>query len=477
MLDLAEARPVHARWAQANGEFLDMVAADPALLSRATYASLNQTQWLRKLVVQPWPLFVDQARHREMQATAFGVHRVMKQALERFWSGDLRRVAEFYDADNSQAAEDAQTYTPDEDVLDMLLQEPSGLASAPSRGDYIEDREGLKCVEFNAGGFLGGFQIDAIAELYLQSGPTAGFLQRAARRARTPGTLRALFRHVVEDTIRQGMWTSGPFNLGFMIFPNEPDQAELHSPALYGQAFQAVLREMGMRGGGEMLLCGAEDFGQADGRMTVRGTPVHALMEHHDGHGDVRIPFRCFKMGRLNLFSGPISWLISDKRNLALVSEGADSDDFTAADRDVIRAHVPWTRRVAPGVATTWRGRPLRIPDDLPALRTDMVLKKASSIGGRHVHVGRFRTDAQWQAAIALALHDRDWIVQEYLETVPYHFQTGDQGAGRHDMVWGIFVFGAHYGGVLLRMMPVGGGGVVNTNQGAEVGTVLELED
>jgi hypothetical protein len=123
---------------------------------------------------------------------------------------------------------------------------------------------------------------------------------------------------------------------------------------------------------------------------------------------------------------------MSEKRNLALVSEQGDSDEFTAAEREVIRRHIPWTRRVRP-VRTTWRGRPFRLPEDLVARREELVLKKASSVGGRYVHVGRFRSGDEWAKVIARALHDGDWIVQDCLENVPYCFQRGEAGAARAD--------------------------------------------
>jgi hypothetical protein len=227
-----------------------------------------------------------------------------------------------------------------------------------------------------------------------------------------------------------------------------------------------------------VLLCGPEELVEEDGGLSVDGHPLHALAEYYEGSVEAtRLPFRIFKTGRLNLFSGHVSWLLSDKRNLALVSEYADTDEFTAAERELIHRHVPWTRRVQRGSATRG-GRGIRIPDDLPERREELVLKKASSIGGRHVHVGKFRTADEWARVIERALHDGDWIVQEYLQTVPYCFQTGAHGAGPHDMVWGLFVFGDHYGGAFLRMQPAGdASGLVNTNHGAEVGVLLNLDE
>jgi len=476
MHGLVEAKPVHARWAQANGDFLEFVKQNPEYQSRESFGSLYEVEWLRKLSIQPWPLFVDTEQRRELDAIARGVDGVVRGVIERFLvETDPAEVSAFYAADNSTADQNWETFTPDEDFVAMLTEEPNGILAAPSRGDYIEDREGLKLVEYNAGAFLGGLQIDAIGDLYVASAPTARFLAEQSRRARSPGTLRALYLHVVEDTARLGVWTGGDLNVAMMVLPNEPDQHALHSRELYEREYALALREGRIAPSGHLLLCGPDDLVPEDGYLTVDGRRIHALLEFHDGTADIKLAFRYFKMGRLNLFTGPVSWLLSDKRNLALVSSLADSDELTGPERELVRRHVPWTRRVVPA-RTTFRGRPFRLPDDLEGRREELVLKKASSIGGRYVHVGKFRTDAEWRDVIARAAREGDWVVQEYLETVPYCFQSGADGVGRHDMVWGLFVFGSRFGGAFLRMQPAGGGsGLVNTHQGAEVGVLLDL--
>lgn len=476
MRGLAEAKAVHARWAEANGEFLEFVASHPEYQARASFGSLYEAEWLRKLDLQPWPLFVDGPRRRELEAVARGMDRLMKGAIGRLFREDPAAIAAFYAAENAREGDDWETFTPDEYFVEMLLEEPNGVEAAPSRGDYIEDAEGLKLVEYNVG-CLGGIQAEAVGELCLAAPPTARFLAERGRRASAPGTLRAFFRHLAEDTARSGVWRSGPLNLAMVILPNDDGQIALHSLELYEREYRRALEESGVAPGGRVLLCGTGDLVEDGGWLSLDGHRVHALAEFHDGGADMKLPFRYFKMGRLNLFSGPVGFLMSDKRNLALVSEHADSDEFTGAERELIRRHVPWTRRVLPEGAGR-RGRGIRVPEELPELREELVLKKASSIGGRYVHVGKFRTDAEWRAAIELALRERDWVVQEYLETVPYCFQTRSEGAARHDMVWGLFMFGDYFGGAFLRMQTSGGAsGVVNTHQGAEVGMLLHLDD
>ena len=477
MSPIAEAKPVHARWSEVNREFLEHVERHPAYLDRATFASLGENPALRKLSFQPWPLFFGPEQRREVEALTLGMDRLIKGAIERFLAGDPARVIDFYRTRTLDEAsgETGMVIELNEEVLGILLQEPTGIRSALSRADYIETRDGLKCIEYNAGGFLGGIQTQAIGELYLDSPPTVDFLRERGLAARAPDTLGAFFRHLVEDTARAGIWAGGEFNVAIFALPHEEAQLSMHFVDQYERELRGVLEAMGAGPEGRVFLCGAQDFVEEGERLLVEGRPVHAVFEQHDGTGDGRLLYWYHKQRRLNMFSGPITPLLCDKRNLALISEHADSDEFTAEERELIEKHVPWTRRVLPA-RTPFRGREVSLPDDLLERREEFVLKKATGLGGTQVHPGRFRTDEEWRRLVSRAVREEDWVVQEFLETVPYCFQSGETGVARHDMVWGLFAFGDHFGGAFLRMQPVGGGGgVVNTRQGAEVGVVLEL--
>ncbi|WP_420126491.1 hypothetical protein [Longimicrobium sp.] len=471
---LEQAKPAHARWSRANREFLEFVERNPACLRRASYAPLYEDPSLVSFSVQPWPLFFDAARLRELSEMSVGLDRLMKGVTERLLADPVRAAA-FYHTRGSMDGAPTLAREFSEDMIEILADEPNGIQAAHSRADYIETADGLKFLEFNAGGFIGGLHTDHLCAQYLRCEPTARFLRETGRRAAPMGVCRALFRHVVDDTVRLGAWTEGDFNVAMVVRPHTPEILAQHSEGTYTRDLCAALRQGGAGEVGRVILCSLDELTVGRDGVTVHGEPVHAVIEQHNGQGDIRAVFRAFKMGYVNLFSGPIGDLLSDKRNLALLSEHAGSNEFTAAERSLIDRHVPWTRRVQPG-HTTFRGRPLRLPEDLPAQRENLVLKKASSIGGDFVVVGRYRTPDEWDRTIARALWEQDWVVQEYLETLPYCFQNEHAGASAHELVWGLFVFGEHFGGVHLRMQTTGrAGGVVNTRQGADIGAGLAL--
>lgn len=476
----AEAIPTHDRWSEVNREFREFAERNPEFLRRESFAAVCDDPALRKLHLQPWPLFAGSDRVRELEALTLGVDRLVKSVFERFLDNDPERIAAYYRADDAGLGMDESgplALEMSEEMVMLLMEEPSGIAGAPSRGDYVETERGLACIEFNCGSGLGGLPNNAIAERHLEGPAVRRFLGERGLRARGPDTMAALFRHSLDDTARIGAWKGGEFNVAILVRPHDDDQVALTDPVLCDRELRRVLEERGVPGG-RVFLCGPEDLAEAGGGLRVDGHPVHVVVEQHNGSADLRAVFRHFKRGHLNLFSGPITTLLGDKRNLALVSENAESAEFTAAERDLIARHVPWTRRVLPG-RTTFRGRAVRLPDDLAELRDDLVLKKATSLGGRHVYIGRFCPDDEWRALVARALREEDWVVQEYLDPVPYAFLHGEAGVARYDTIWGLFAFGDHFGGAFLRVQLRAGesAGVVNTAQGAEVGILLEVCD
>jgi hypothetical protein len=474
---LDEAKPVHARWSEVNRQFLEFVATNPECLDRGSYAVVCQSPRLQTYrSVQPWPLFFEAPRLRELAEMAVGIDGLVKAAIERFLRNDVQTIADFYHTGASMDGSPGLSGAIPEDTIPILVAKPNGVASAFSRGDYLETQDGLKLLELNAGGFIGGLQADHLCERYLESTPTARFLRQVNRRARPMGIRRAMLRHVVEDTERLGAWKEGAFNVAIVIYPNRPTIIAEFDAEEYTRELHAALVEAGHAPRGRVMLCSLDDVAAGWTGVTLAGEPVHALIEQHDGGSDIRPVYRAFKARRVNLFSGPIKGILTDKRNVARLSEQADSDDFTAAERALIERHIPWTRRVLPS-RTTFRGRPLRLPDDLPSGRDEFVLKKGWSRGGDFVVVGRFRTPDEWDQAVARAVWEGDWVVQERLDSVPYCFHNAEAGAVRHELVWGLFVFGEHFGGVHLRMQPAGRSGVVNTSQGADLGAGLALVD
>jgi uncharacterized circularly permuted ATP-grasp superfamily protein len=127
--------------------------------------------------------------------------------------------------------------------------------------------------------------------------------------------------------------------------------------------------------------------------------------------------FRC-KLAHKKAFFA----VLTDERHEAL---------FSAAERDAIRAHVPWTRVLA-DTDTVMDGRrqPLmRLAEDH---RDALVLKPNDEYGGAGVKLGWELTPGEWSTALAEALNAPagSWVLQERIpvrrETFPMFDSAGD---------------------------------------------------
>jgi uncharacterized circularly permuted ATP-grasp superfamily protein len=84
---------------------------------------------------------------------------------------------------------------------------------------------------------------------------------------------------------------------------------------------------------------------------------------------------------------------------------------FTAGEREVIEAHVPWTR-VVEARRTVKDGREVDLLPFVAEARSQLVLKPNDDYGGAGVVLGWEVDDATWAAALRRAL-DLPYIVQQ----------------------------------------------------------------
>ena len=279
----------------------------------------------------------------------------------------------------------------------------------------------------------------------------AHVLSRAQQAGRIGDTLRIAF--VVPSGVR-----GGPESQGYA-------QSEL----------EATLAEIAPQVQGEIVVCPNAELSAGPGGLTWQGRSVHAVAEQTFERVGAQA-LRALLGGAVDVYNGPSSDVLSDKRNLALLSENREGDLFNAEERAVIAAYVPWTREVADR-ETTWEGERARLRDVLYAFRERLVLKPANLAKGEGVHIGRRISRELWEAAVNFALASpQPWVVQEHLESLPYLYQDGERGCSEHDVIWGFFVLGQGYGGGFLRMMPKeGSSGIVNAAQGATEGVLMEV--
>ena len=204
----------------------------------------------------------------------------------------------------------------------------------------------------------------------------------------------------------------------------------------------------------------------ADGRLCAGDTVLDSVLRmfipqdvpHGEGYDALVTAMRT---GTVRMFTPSATWLLANKATFAWLWE--DVDVLSAADAEVVRAHVPHTGLVTTAGAGAARER-----------REDLVLKPAGTYGGSGVVVGREVSQQRWEEALAAAVAEGGHIVQEYVpvDRLAMHFvdiHTGDVRAADVPYCVAPYLFGGRAAGAYLRFAvpDAASGSIVNLGQGA----------
>jgi hypothetical protein len=460
MLWSADLRALQAGLSTIQVDFLDFIVRHPEGLSPEGFGALTRRDEFMRYPMQPWPMFLSSAKQRQMADVARRIYDLIRSIPQRVFGNDPARLADFYGIDPETAQR-----------VSAALQATGGARGLLARGDFIDTPAGFRCIEFNIVSNLGGWGHAVWADRYRQVPLIERFLAESGVRVTCTDPALAFFRNVVDQARHSALDGEGELNVAFLV-------GETQSAAwmeYVESAFRQARHEQGGPSQGEVLVCDVGDLQQGPRGLSWQDRRVHAAVELSlEEVPEVLVAAQ--RSGRTHVYNGPASRVLTDKANLAILSQMADSDLLSREEREVIRVHVPWTRQVA-AVFTDRGGERVYLPDHLLEQREGLVLKRGYSIQGRDVCVGRFASAAAWEARVERALEEGGWIVQERLEFLPYLFQAPAGGVVPHDVVWGLFVFGEHYGGGFTRMTPRDSTGVINAARGATEGALLEVLD
>ena len=103
--------------------------------------------------------------------------------------------------------------------------------------------------------------------------------------------------------------------------------------------------------------------------------------------------------------------LAHKKAGFAILSDPAYEHLFTPEQRESIRKHIPWTRRVRAGT-TIYNGEERDLLDVVRRERHRLVIKPNDDYGGHGVVIGWETETEEWEEAIRVALKS-PFVVQE----------------------------------------------------------------
>ncbi|CAA9333372.1 MAG: hypothetical protein AVDCRST_MAG89-2247, partial [uncultured Gemmatimonadetes bacterium] len=345
--------------------------------------------------------------------------------------------------------------------------------STVARGDFIDTPGGLMCCEMNMAANVGGWEHGFWSERYLQNPVLMDFCAREGISPAGRDVLATFCEHMVDDALDSGVIEEGgELNLAIALDWPITEGARRRAAEVYAD----LLRRRGRGVTGQLFLytAPADELTYRQGKVYMGEQRVHVYYAHTGTGFPVKV-LRAQLTGGIRAYNGMLTRMWHDKRNIALLSENEGLEGWKEEERELIRAHIPWTRVVSPRT-TAWRGAEVQFPGFLLDHRDDLVLKRGLGNSGNEVHVGRYLAPDAWEARVREAVEEGGWIVQERVESRPY-FYPPEPGAAPapHSVVWGLFCTGSRFGSGFLRMLPPGAGeGVIGSN-GSYESAILEI--
>lgn len=469
-----EAKKIHANLSVHSLSFLEYVERHPECLRRSSFPTVANATRAGNLMVrypmQCWPMFIDPQAGAEMERVAAGLCRLVKSVPERFLENDSERFEGFYGLRQRDAV-----------LIAQLIRDVQPIDGLMARGDFVLDSRGLQCLEVNLSANLGGWESPAYASVYTSAPAIAGFVAEAGLDLSFRNTPRGLFAHLVDDFMAHCRFAGEEINTVIVrhVLPDDPwlppDAPEFWS--YLTAEYRTVLKRRDPALTGTVSHVMYADLAEREGYLWLGDRPVHIVIEHCEGYV-ARPVFVAWLNRTVNVYNGPLGYIMSDKRNLALLSEYQDSSDyFDPEERELLQRHLPWTRSVQRGY-TRWQGFRSDLMSLLRQKRESFVLKPCRGFRGEGVAVGRLTAPEAWEKVVEEAFATGTWVAQEYVESFPFQCQTGEEGASDHDVIWGLFTGGKTWDGAFLRVMArQGSRGVVNSAQGAQETIVFEAVD
>ncbi len=453
-----EIKETQQRMSELNGRFMEFVSRHPETMKRSSFKRMDLKDDL--FTLQPWPTFIKPSMVEDFKEASEVLYHLIRDIPRRIFNNDPARMADYYKTTEESIRFQMGNVTPDH-LQDIL-----------ARVDYILSPDGLKCMEYNVSVNLGGWYIPVWETLCLSTPIISKFIHEYRIKVKNRNLFSLFLEHAVNSYLKKH--STGELNITLIKDKFVADGRSTIVTYL-NQLYRQVLKKKFSGLKGMITLCGYPALKLENDCIYYRGKQVHVVAEMDQGQIPEEV-IHAFKAGTIRLFNGPVGQLLSEKLNLALLSDDQYAHLYTPEELAAIERFVPWSRKVEPSRAH-FRGDTVEMEPFLFQNRERMVLKPSVGLGGKGVMVGKYTPHPQWEEAIRNAMAEGNWLVQEFVETSPGLYQDGDEGYTICDIVWGFFLFGDNYTGAWSRVMPgEKNKGAVNCHQGATVSLVFEVD-
>ena len=192
--------------------------------------------------------------------------------------------------------------------------------------------------------------------------------------------------------------------------------------------------------GYESIICSPDELHFDGTRLTCNGVGIDIVYKRllvneylpiMEEQPDLLNAYRAGAICMVNSFRGK---LVHKKAIFAVLTNERYRYLFNDAELEAIAKHIPWTR-VFRDEQTENKGEAIDLVEWTRANSHKLVLKPNDDYGGNGIFIGWNSTPAEWDAAIAAALADGDYLVQERVKTAKELFPMLTDKEGHWEMV------------------------------------------
>jgi hypothetical protein len=374
------------------------------------------------------PTFLDRAAVDRLSSDLEELHVALTGLPDRLFGGDMAAFARAVGATETQA--------------DIILRGRGSTPSRMGRADFYRDDTGFRLLEINWGAALGGLDSAILNRQMLQQ-PFIGDFVRDHRLGYVDPMVELVHTLFTECKVPTGStpvvaladWPESFKTLEPRLRRNVPDYA---------------------RFGIEAHPCHVGQLRYAEGRVWLDDVAIDVvyrlfLMEdllEEAGPALIEPVLRAAERGEVTIFSPMDADLYGSKGALALLSDEANRQSYSAETLAILDRILPWTRMVRSGPVTV-SGATVDLIDYALAQQDELIIKPTMMHGGIGIVAGWLTEPAEWRARLAAAM-DRSYILQRRIHPVAEKFPT-DSGTEDWTLTWGAFMVHRGYGGMFVR--------------------------
>jgi uncharacterized circularly permuted ATP-grasp superfamily protein len=325
-------------------------------------------------------------------------------------------------------------------------------SSTASRLDAFLLPGSLQFAEYNAESPAGAGYAETLGELF-DSLPVMQRFREGYTVRRFP-LMKQLLAALLES-YREWGGTASPPTIAIVDWREVPTWTEF-------EILQANFEKQGV----PTVVCDPRDLIFASGKLTAHGRRIDILYRRVLINDVVARSVDCdavvkaYASGAVCMANAFTCKIPHKKAFFAVLTDDRNAQLFSAAERVLIRRHIPWTRLLN-DTKTTRDGESFGLLDYVRRRRENFVLKPNDEYGGAGVVLGWETDERQWDNSLSQALNDSNaaWVVQERINVRREIFpmQTSN-GVEMRDMLvdFAPYLYRGRMAGFLTRLSSTG---------------------